>query len=439
VNVLASIRRGWRFAVIVAVPVAIGVFLYAQALANQYTATAVISFAPRPNAQVGSDVVSIVVPKYQVYVTSDSVVAGVARTLRASKSQISDHLDASIPQNTSNLGISVSGSSPGFVAKAANDLATATQVFSRTDHLLEGTIVARAATPTTPSGPNRKLLDAAGLIVALLLGGGVALLFDRVRPVVRTPSDVAEATQLRVVGVLPRSSAVHTRRAVGRRLQAQTAGNLRKALADPTIGSSIGNLRTQLDRAGKTRPDGRGTNVLAVTSPLPGEGKTTVASLLALASARVEQTVLLIDGDLVRPSIAQLFGVAPRPGVAHALRSGDASRFPMACREVLPRLQVMPTVRESAAGDLIAQSMGGLLGWASQEFDLVIVDTPPIFGNDSGQKLASLAGAVLLVVGRGTRVATANEASATLRSLDVHLVGAVANEISEIETYGYYA
>jgi Mrp family chromosome partitioning ATPase/capsular polysaccharide biosynthesis protein len=439
VNVLASIRRGWRFAVLVAVPVAIGVFFYARSLPNQYTATAVISFAPRPNSQLGADVVSIVVPKYQVYVTSDSVVAGVARTLGVGKSQISTHLDASIPQNTSNLGISVTGSSPGFVAKAANDLATATQNFSRSDRLLEGTIVARAAAPTTPSGPNRKLLDAAGVIVAVLLGGGVALLFDRVRPVVRTPTDVAEATQLRVVGVLPRSSAVHTRRALRRSSQTQTVGSLRKVLGDPTIGSSIGNLRTQLERAAKSRPDGRRTTVLAVTSPLPAEGKTTIASLLAVASARVEQTVLLIDGDLVRPSIAQLFGIAPRPGVAQALRSGDANRFAAVSREVLPRLQVMPTARESEAGDFIAQGMSGLLAWASHHFDLVIVDTPPIFGNDSGQKLASLADAVILVVRRGTRVATAKEASATLRSLDVHLVGAVANQISETETHGYYA
>jgi Mrp family chromosome partitioning ATPase/capsular polysaccharide biosynthesis protein len=438
VNVLASIRRGWHFAVLVAVPVAIGVFFYAQSLQNQYTATAVVSFSPRPNAQVGADVVSIVVPKYQVYVTSDSTVSGVARTLQVAKSQISDHLDATIPQNTSNLQISVVGSNPGFVAKAANDLANVTQSFSKNDRLLEGTIVARAATPTTPSGPNRRLLDAAGLIVALLLGGGVALLFDRVRPVVRTPNDVAEATQLRVVGVLPRSSAVHTRGRVARRSQGQEVGTLRKVLGDPTIGSAIGNLRTQLDRAARNRTDGRRTNVLAVTSPLPGEGKTTVATLLAVASARVEQTVLLIDGDLVRPSIAHLFGIAPRPGVAQALRSGDASRFATA-RQVLPRLHVMPTVREPEAGDFIAQGMSGLLDWASQEFDLVIVDTPPIFGNDSGQKLASLADAVILVVGRGTRVATANEASATLRSLDVPLVGAVANQISETETHGYYA
>ncbi|HSO95610.1 MAG TPA: P-loop NTPase, partial [Acidimicrobiia bacterium] len=426
-NVLASVRRGWLVAVLVAVPVAVGVVFYAQSLPNQYTATAVISFSPRPNAQVGADVVSIVVPKYQVYVTSDSTVAGVASTLNVAKSQVGDHLDATIPQNTSNLQISVTGKDPGFVSRAANDLANATQSFARNDRLLEGTIVARAATPTTPSGPNRKLLDAAGVIVAVLLGAGVALLFDRVRPVVRTPADVAEATQLRVVGVLPRSKAVRTRRG-GRRAQENTATNLRKILADPTIGSAIGNLRTQLERAARNRTDGHRTNVIAVTSPLPGEGKTTVASLLAVASARVEQSVLLIDGDLVRPSIAHLFGIAPRPGVAQALRSGDASRFATA-RQVLPRLHVMPTVREPEAGDFIAQGMSGLLAWASQEFDVVVVDTPPIFGNDSGQRLASLADSVLLVVRRGTRVAIGSEAAATLRSLDVHLVGAVANQI----------
>ena len=436
-NLLESLRRGWRYLLLVAIPVIVGVAAYAQSLPNQYTATAVISFAPRPNAQVGADVVSIVVPKYQVYVTSDTVVAGVARTLGVGKSQISDHLNASIPQNTSNLEISVDGSDPGFVAHAANGLAGATQVFSRSDQLLSGTIVARAVPPTTPSGPNRKLLDLAGLIVALLLGGGAALVADRVRPVVRTRTDVAEASQVRVIGVLPRASAVRPRWQFERDKDAQTVQNLRKALAQASIGSSIGNLRTQLDRVGVPGSGGRGPNVLAITSSLPGEGKTTIASLLALASARVEQDVLLIDGDLVRPSLAHLFGITPRFGVSQALRSRDPNRYADACRDVLPRLQVMPTVREPEAGDLVAQSMGGLLDWAAQEFDLVIVDTPPVFGNDTGQRLASLAHSVVLVVGRGTRVASVTEASATLRALDAPMVGAVANQISETETYGY--
>jgi len=424
VNLLETLRRGWRVLLIVAIPIAAGVALYTHSLANQYTATSVISFAPRPNSNVGADVVGIVVPKYQVYVTSDKVVSATAKTLGVSESQISSNLNASIPQNTSNLQISVQGTDPTLVAHAANDLATATQHFSRSDPLLTGTVVAQAVTPTSPSGPNRHLLEAAGVVLALLVGIGVVLLLDRVRPVVRTASDVSDATQLRIVGILPRAAAVR-------------AGA--DALTNRRVGPAVRNLRTQLDRVTLPRRAEHRGAVLAVTSALPSEGKTTVASLLAMASARVGHRVLLIDGDLVRPHLAQLFGLAPRPGVAQALRSAAFDERAYVRADVMPRLTIMPTTPDPDAGDLIAQNMALLLDWAAQHYDLVVLDSPPVLGNDSGQKLATLADGNILVVGRGAREGFAEEAAATLRSLDAHIIGAVANGFRQAERRGYYA
>lgn len=423
-NLLESLRRGWRVLLIIAIPIAAGVAYYTHTLANQYTATAVISFTPRPGSNVGADVVGIVVPKYQVYVTSDQVMSAAAKSLGATESQISNHLNASIPTNTSNLTIAVDGTSPSFVAHAANQLVTATQHFSRSDPLLIGTVVAQAVTPTSPSGPNRHLLEAAGVVLGLLVGVGVVLLLDRVRPVVRTASDVSDATQLRIVGILPRAAAVR-------------AGA--EALTNRRVGPAVRNLRTQLDRVTLHRRDEHHGAVLVVTSALPSEGKTTVASLLAMASARVGHRVLLIDGDLVRPHLAQLFGLAPRPGVAQALRSDSLDERAYARVDVMPRLTIMPTTPDPDAGDLIAQNMGRLLEWAAQHYDLVVVDAPPVLGNDIGQKLATLADGNILVVGRGARGGFAEEAAATLRSLDAEIIGAVANGFRQAERRGYYA
>ncbi len=409
---------------VIAVPIALGVFIYSHSLANQYTATSVISFAPRPGSNIGADVVGIVVPKYQVYVTSDKVVGGVAQKLGVTESDLSNDLNASIPANTSNLQISVQGSSPSFVASAATQLVAATERFSRSDPLLTGTVVAEAVVPTSPSGPNRHLLEAAGAVSALLVAIGIVLLVDRVRPVLRTASDVSDAAQLRIVGTLPRTGAVRQ-------------GS--DALTNRRVGPAVRNLRTQLDRVMTRQPDETTAPVLVVTSALPGEGKTTVASLLALASARVGHEVLLIDGDLVRPNLAQLFGIAPRPGVAQALRSESADERPYARAEVRPRLTVVPTPPDPDAGDLISQNMERFLDGVAPRYDLIVVDGPPVLGNDSGQKLATLADGNLLVVGRGGRVAIVEEAVATLRSLDAQIVGAVANGFRPAESRGYYA
>jgi succinoglycan biosynthesis transport protein ExoP len=422
VTLLEAIRRGWRLLLVAAIPMTAGVAVYTESLANQYSATAVVSFSPRPNSNVGADVISLVVPKYQVYVTSDAVVADAARSIGVSKAAISSHLNASIPQNTSNLDISVDGTTPSLVANAANSLAKATERLSHSDQLLLGTVVAQAEVPTSPSGPNRRLLEVAGGIMALLVGVGVVLLVDRVRPVVRTATDVGKATELRVIGMLPRTSAVRGRT---------------EALTNRRVGPAVRNLRTQLDRGALQHRDARRGAVLVITSAQPGEGKTTVASLLAMASARVDQRVLLIDGDLVRPNLSQFFGLAPRPGVAQALQSETIDERAFARENVLPRLSVMPTTPDPDAGDLIARNMERLLDWAANRFDLVIVDAPPVLGNDSGQKIATLGDGVLLVVGRSLRVGIADEAAATLRSLDARVLGAVANGFPSTESAGY--
>jgi Mrp family chromosome partitioning ATPase len=424
VNLLETLRRGWRLLLVIAIPIALGVGLYTQSLANQYTATSVISFAPRPNSNVGADVVGIVVPKYQVYVTSDAQVSAAARSLGVSESQLSGDLDASIATNTSNLQITVQGSSPSFAAHAVNQLATATQQFSRSDPLLVGTVVARAEAPTSPSGPNRHLLEAAGLVVALLVAVGIVLLTDRVRPVVRTATDASEAAQSRIVGILPRARAIR--------------GGL-DALNNRKVGPAVRNLRTQLDRSTWRGPGAEHGPVLVITSALPSEGKTTVAFLLAMSSARVGHRVLLIDGDLVRPHLAGIFGVAPRPGVSQALRSETFDEVPYVRIDVRPRLTVMPTTPDPEAGDLITQNMERLLDGAARHYDLVIIDAPPVLGNDSGQKLATLADGTILVVGRGARVTLVEEAAATLRSLDAKIVGTVANGFRPPESRGYYA
>lgn len=422
-TVLESLARGWKVLLLVAVPLIAGVVLYTESLPATYEATTVVSFAPRLDTQVGADIVRIVVPKYQVYVQSDAVIRSAARSLHVPTSDIDGHLNAQIPQDTSTLEITVDGKQAKVVSKAVNFLAQRAVEFSKGDELLTGTTVSRAVTPTSPSGPPRRLIELAGLLAALLAGVGATLFLDRLRPVVRTAPDVVEATKFRLIGVLPSASAMRYR--VG-------------AITDRHVGPAVRNLRTQLERVGKRPTDesGRGT-IVVVTSTVSGEGKTTVASLLAMASARVEQGVLIIDGDLIHPNVAAFFGVPSAPGVAQLLRGADLASDQYSYDDVMPKLTVMPTEADRDAGDLISLNMERLLGWATSRYSLVIVDAPPLLGNDSGQKLVTLADEVVMVVGRGMRMRLATEGAAVLRSLDAHVVGCVANRVRLADSYGY--
>lgn len=425
IHALEALQRGWRVLLLVAIPLVLGVAAYAEYLPNEYTSTAVVSFAPRTGEGVGADVVRIVLPKYQVFAESDGPVPSAARALGVPEAEIERQLTVSIPTDTSNVEISLTGTDAALARKAANAIARDVVDFAEDDSLLEAELVASARRNDSPSGPPRRLIEIAGAIAAVLVGVGAMLLRDRVRPIIRTANDVAQGTGLRLLGAVPASPAL--------------AVSPQQALLDPVVGSAVRNLRTQIDRALRRDQDERpGGRTLAITSSVEGEGKTAVATLVALASARLDQRVLLIDGDLPCPNVGLTLGMSPSIGLAHALRSGTADFSPYVQVDVAPNLSVIPTSTDREAGDLAARSLGPLFEWATRTYDVVVVDSPPLFGNDIGPTIATLADAVLLVVRRGTNLRTIEESVGILRSLDAEIIGAVANGTPTPEQ-SYYA
>jgi len=422
---LEALQRGWRILLLVAIPLVLGVGAYAEGLPDEFTSTAVVSFAPRTGEGVGADVVRIVLPKYQVFAESDGPVPRAARALGVPESEIERQLTVAIPTDTSNVEITLTGKDPVLARKAANAIARDVVAFAEDDELLDAELVASARPNDAPSGPPRRLIEIAGAMAAILVGVGVMLLRDRVRPIVRTANDVAAGSGLRLLGAVPASSTLSV--------------SPQQALLDPVVGSAVRNLRTQLDRALRRETDewARG-RTLAVTSSVEGEGKTAVATLVALASARLEQRVLLIDGDLPRPNVGLTLGMNPSIGLAHALRSGTADFSPYVQVDVAPNLSVIPTSTDREAGDLAARGLGQLFEWATDTYDVVVVDSPPLFGNDIGPTIATIADAVVLVARRGTNLHTIEESVAMLRSLDAEIVGVVANGTPTPEQ-SYYA
>lgn len=411
---LEALQRGWRVLLLVAIPLMLGIAAYAQALPDEYTSEAVVSFAPQTGEAVGADVVRIVLPKYQVYAESNGPIRRAARALGVPESEIENTLDVAIPTETSNVEITVVGQDPDVTRRAANAIAKDVVAFAQDDDLLDAEVVASAPRTTSPSGPARLMIQVAGALAAILVGVGAMLLRDRLRPIVRTANDVAGAAGVRLLGALPVSGAL--------------AVSPQQALLDPVVGSAVRNLRTQLDRALRRdiEESTRG-HTLAVTSSVEGEGKTATACLVALASARLDQRVLLIDGDLPRPNVGLTLGMNPSIGLAHALRSGTADYSPFVQADVAPNLSVIPTSTDREAGDIAARGLGSLFEWASDTYDVVVVDSPPLFGNDIGPTIVAIADASLLVVRRGTSVRTVEESIEVLRSLDSEIVGVVAN------------
>ena len=412
----------WRWKLIV--PVALGTFLlasiYVASLPSTYLSESVVAFSPRPEAETASaDTVRVVVPKYLAYVTAPVTVAEVAAELGEQPSVVGEALDAEVEIETGNLRIALELTSARRASRAANAFAAQVIQFASTDELLEAQLVAEAATPRDPSGPPRRLLQAASLAFGLLLGIALSFIVETQRPRLRSWTDMARMTGYRVMGRVPAS----------RRLKNRP----REALADPVVGSAFRTLRANLDREAEDRP----LDVIVVTSAEQGEGKTTVSGLLAESIARLGTKVLLIDADLRRPQVARSFKTEDSPGLAQVLRGAvsleDAIR-PGWCEG----LYVLPTSVDPEASDLLVRQFKDITDEARTRYDMVVVDTAPLLGVADARSLASGASGVLLVIAARQMGDVVNEAVLALETIKAPVLGVVGNRLRETaRAYAY--
>jgi protein-tyrosine kinase len=159
------------------------------------------------------------------------------------------------------------------------------------------------------------------------------------------------------------------------------------------------------------RRHGGPPRTILVTSALEGEGKSTVAANLAVAIARsVREHVLLMDCDLRRPSLHELFGTGPRRGLSDYLRAGVAlPELLVRCGE--PKLSILPAGPQApdAAELLASERMQALLAEARERYDdrFIILDSTPLLSAADPAILAAQVDAVLLVVRSGRAQAAA--------------------------------
>jgi tyrosine-protein kinase len=416
-----ALRWRWKLGVLIALPIFAGAVVYAQGLPAQYDGVAVVSISPKPGE--GAELVRVGAPKYVAYVTAPATVHRVAPEIGEEANVIEHSLGATVATDTGNITITVELPSASRAAAAANAMARDAVAFSSSDRLLSAQLIAPAVVPTVPAGPPRKLIEAAALLVGILLGVAGAFVFERSRPRVRTWRDVAILTGYPVMGRLPGARALRTSPV--------------RALSDPAVGAAARTLRTNLERELGGQPRG----VFVVTSSISGEGKTTVATLLASALARLHSRVLLVDADLRRPEIGRGFGLDGEAGLSGVLR-GKASLSESVRPGWSDGMAVLPTAADPDAGDLLARNFGDVLREAREQFDVVIVDSPPLIGTDDTRTMVTFTDGVLLVTSAGTMAAPVSEAVLALYTLRVRVVGAVANRVRDViggAAYGYYA
>ncbi|MEO8027450.1 MAG: polysaccharide biosynthesis tyrosine autokinase, partial [Bryobacteraceae bacterium] len=303
-----------------------------------------------------------------------------------------------------------------------------------------GIRVADYARPAlNPVFPNVRLNALLALIVSLLLAMGLAIVTDLLDNTIRDPEQVARTLSTTVIGTLPVVKGWRNR--IGPPAHGPAGSALMRAgeskdIAISSYGEAIRTLRNSILLANMDRR----VRSLLVTSASPGEGKSTTAANLAVAHAEQGKKTLIIDGDLRRPSVHRRFGLNGAQGLSNVLLGELPWRSALIPLDGLPELHILPAGPPSRrASDLVGRGLTELLEEAAAEYDLVILDAPPLLGFAEPLQMATAVDGVLVVTRAGeTNRKAVGSVLRTLSRLRAHVVGVALNEVNKDISNNYY-
>ncbi len=196
-------------------------------------------------------------------------------------------------------------------------------------------------------------------------------------------------------------------------------------------------LRTNLQHS-NSKPIHR----LLITSPTPSDGKTTVAANLAIVAAQGGQRIILIDADLHRPRLHQIFGISNRIGLSTLLSGTGYSPREMLQLTKIQNLRVMSSgpIPDNPSEILGSERMDEILKRLDGECDLLIIDSPPALSVTDAAVLAPQVDAILLVVKPDTcNLSSLKQTIEQLKWVEGNVMGVVLNEIkARGSRYSYY-
>lgn len=180
---------------------------------------------------------------------------------------------------------------------------------------------------------------------------------------------------------------------------------------------------------------------LLVTSPGPGEGKSITAANLAMTMSQIGKRVLLIDCDMRRPSVHKMFDITNEAGLTNILK--EELKFERVVYKVSSNLNILTcgTIPQNPSEVLASQRMKRFLQEAENEYDYIILDTPPVIAVTDAQILSTRVEGVLMVINSTvTSIEAGKKAKSLLKAVNANIIGVVLNKVKTKENsyYGYY-
>jgi uncharacterized protein involved in exopolysaccharide biosynthesis/Mrp family chromosome partitioning ATPase len=247
-------------------------------------------------------------------------------------------------------------------------------------------LISAANAPIFPESPNVLLNLALGLVVGLLLGAMLAIIAELSYRGLTTMEDVEARLGLRGLGFVPafRSIEPHGDTAL------DTVREHRDGAFSEALRNVIVSIRHSTSGPGK---------VIAITSAIPGEGKSTIAACMGRALAIASDRVIVMDCDVIRAQLSKQFGLTGgEPGLYEALHSqcGEIAQY----QEADSLMRIVPITRPFPKGERLTERgrLHGVIARLREQYDVIILDCPPILPIAESREIVALADNVVLVV-----------------------------------------
>jgi len=316
-------------------------------------------------------------------------------------------------------------------------------------------IVDKADIPIYPSSPKKLRNLLLALFLGLFGGLGLALVVEYLDNTVKSVEDVERYSGLPTLGVVPAFgeeamySGYYYASRLGKDGGRKKTGKPEKATAEEpksielithfapesTFAESYRSLRTALLLSGPRSS----LQVLMVTSPLPNEGKSATVSNLAVSLTQMEKKVLLVDADLRRPKQHRIFNLKNHDGLTNYLSTGlELNRLIKST--IVPSLYLINSgpIPPNPAELLGSERMAGLLKTLRDQFEFILLDTPPILSVTDAQVLGKMVdGLVLVVQAEKTPREALSQSREIIDLLQLKTFGVVINYLS-LDNRGYY-